>query len=391
MNLKQVLATTTAIAALTAGAQAQAADTYVSIFGGWSSLDSDFGVGTSTSQSNQLLDWDFGLIRATGLGGVSAPFYLSTLPSSVTGYLNYSGTQPYYINSAYVGLTANLTTSQFHTANWNGGFDGGFVIGAAFGWDFGEGWRAEAEIAYRQNDVDSAIRVRGIAGYGATGNLGLVFNAQGSTSSFASASVAGTGDLGGFVSNVIYTGTSAAFSAAAYFGSTSAAFSTKVNASGDASIWSFMANFWYDFGMEDSPFTPFVGAGIGMANVSFDHSISFSTNVATTNLPAMSYYLPTGTLWTITGSGSGSNLGTGYTFTAGGSGSRNFAGSYAVSGDDLVFAYQFGAGVGYELGNGMAITAQYRYFATTEAEFGPQVAFDVDSHAFMVGLTIPLN
>lgn len=58
---------------------------------------------------------------------------------------------------------------------------------------------------------------------------------------------------------------------------------------------------------------------------------------------------------------------------------------------DTVFAYQFIAGVGYRLSREVSIKADYRYFATTEAEFatssGVTQSADFDSHTFLVGFT----
>ena len=83
---------------------------------------------------------------------------------------------------------------------------------------------------------------------------------------------------------------------------------------GDMTAFSLLANCYFDF-VNTTPFTPFITAGLGMAKLEIN------------------------------------NLG-GYDF------------------DDTVFAYQFGAGVGYAINQNFNIDLTYRYFATDDPEFG---------------------
>lgn len=130
-----------------------------------------------------------------------------------------------------------------------------------------------------------------------------------------------------------------------------------VSADGDVKAWSFLANVWYDFDLgNDSRFTPFIGGGIGAASVAVDYSAGIAG-----------------------------------TFTTGAS-SNTYAVSARTSFDDSswVFAYQLGVGLGYDLGGGTLLSAQYRYFGTSEAEVGP-INQRVGGHNFIIGISIPLD
>lgn len=99
-----------------------------------------------------------------------------------------------------------------------------------------------------------------------------------------------------------------------------------------------MVNGYYDFDIE-SAFTPYVGGGIGIANVSIN-------DLAVLGIPL-------------------------------------------ADDDDTVFAYQFGAGVGYEISPTLTLTADYRYFATADGEFTDAGGFLFDAEysnsTFLVG------
>ncbi len=102
---------------------------------------------------------------------------------------------------------------------------------------------------------------------------------------------------------------------------------------GDASALSFMVNGYYDFHSANSSWVPYLGGGIGGANVSGD----------------------------ITGIGDDS---------------------------DTVFAYQLMVGTGYNINPSTTLTIGYRYFATSDPEieiFGGPVEFTVASHEFNFG------
>ena len=100
----------------------------------------------------------------------------------------------------------------------------------------------------------------------------------------------------------------------------------------DLSILSFMVNGYIDFGMSVSPLEPYVMAGIGYASVK--------------------------------ASGDGD------------------------SEDDGVFAYQFGAGVGIDATPNVMLDLGYRYFATSDVNFGGSVDLSVASHNIMAGVRV---
>jgi len=98
---------------------------------------------------------------------------------------------------------------------------------------------------------------------------------------------------------------------------------------GDVSALSFMVNGYYDFPVANSPIAPYLGGGIGAAIITVD---------------------------------------------------------FAGFGDDsaVAFAYQFMAGIGFEINPSTTLTAGYRYFATTDPDFDGEKA-TVESHDFSLG------
>jgi len=97
------------------------------------------------------------------------------------------------------------------------------------------------------------------------------------------------------------------------------------------SILSFMANGYLDIESEDSTVTPYLTAGAGIANVSFNDGIT--------------------------------------------------------SEDDTVFAYQLGAGIGFEVSADTVVDVGYRYFATSDVDPGGYgVDYSMASHNAVVGV-----
>lgn len=105
---------------------------------------------------------------------------------------------------------------------------------------------------------------------------------------------------------------------------------------GDASVWALLANVYYDF-RNSSTVTPYLTAGLGVADVEVS-SLRLSS--------------------------------TGESFLKGD--------------DDVVFAYQLGAGIGYQVSPGIVLDMKYRYFATSEPEF-KTARSEFASHQFYVG------
>jgi opacity protein-like surface antigen len=99
------------------------------------------------------------------------------------------------------------------------------------------------------------------------------------------------------------------------------------------SIWSFMANGYFDYNMNDSEISPYIMVGLGYANVTGDDG--------------------------------------------------------SVTFDDGVFAWQAGAGVGFKAADRVTIDVGYRYFATSDADLGSDV-FSIASHNILAGMRIDL-
>jgi opacity protein-like surface antigen len=117
------------------------------------------------------------------------------------------------------------------------------------------------------------------------------------------------------------------------------AFGIGAPGDGTVSAISFMVNGYYDFHRENSSLVPYLGGGIGFANVDADMSvfgIQFADDSAT------------------------------------------------------VFAYQFMAGLGFNINPKTTLTAGYRYFATSDPEFNDTTGFPFDSeyqaHEFNFGV-----
>lgn len=110
--------------------------------------------------------------------------------------------------------------------------------------------------------------------------------------------------------------------------------SGKINS--DASLFGFLANAFYDI-KNSSPFTPYIGGGIGFAQIYVGQGTS-TTGVL---------------LWN--------------------------------KDNDTVFAYQLGAGVGINAGKNLTFDLGYRYFGTSDVKFDLLTA-DVASHNVLAGV-----
>lgn len=155
--------------------------------------------------------------------------------------------------------------------------DVGPNVAAAVGYSDPSGFRGELELSYRENEIDD-LTIRD------DGGIGVAL---------------GVGSLNGF----------------------------GFSASGDVSIFTAMGNLYYDF-PTTGPWKPFVGGGIGVAEVSVDASA---------------------------------------------------LGVEIVDDSDTVVAYQVGAGIAYELTPLWSFTVAYRYLATTDPRLTDAVGESFDS------------
>jgi len=122
--------------------------------------------------------------------------------------------------------------------------------------------------------------------------------------------------------------------------------------SGDTTTYGFMGNVLYDFGGHDNRLTPYIGIGVGAANI--DHNIIGSVAAGGSPTPSM---------------------------------------SIAYGGSKTVLAVQGIAGVAINLAEGLALDVSYRYFTPFNPEFagtlnGVPTTFEVDSasHNLFAGL-----
>ncbi len=115
---------------------------------------------------------------------------------------------------------------------------------------------------------------------------------------------------------------------------------------GDVSVLSFMVNGYYDIHTPNFSLVPYLGVGIGGASI---------------DAHIIAPFLPS---------------------------------TQVVDDSATVFAYQFMAGFGWNVSPSITLTADYRYFATTDPEFTPGNAFpsgspdltsDYNNHSFNLG------
>ncbi len=220
------------------------------------------------------------LVKVSGLAvllGLSSPAYADNMMGWY-GSLNLGVAQPldHAVDDSGHGLSA---TGEFS-------FDKGFGIDGAMGHDFGQ-FRVEGEISWRKADIDS-MEIKNAAGTVAGINLA---RANG----------------------------------------------TKIGINGDIQSLGLMVNTWYDIDT-GSPWTPFIGGGLGAARISAEMK-SVSALGVTLPLSADDY--------------------------------------------DWAFAYQIGAGIGYAISEKTTIQAGYRYFGTDKLSFTNERA---EFHNVTVGL-----
>ena len=110
----------------------------------------------------------------------------------------------------------------------------------------------------------------------------------------------------------------------------------SLDSTGDVTGTAFMVNGYYDF-VNSSKFIPYIGAGLGYANVEIND-----------------YNIP-------------------------GSGVPDY------NDDDSVFAYQFGAGIGYAINEKIMIDLKYRYFSTADPEFDTSEV-EISGNKFCLGM-----
>ncbi|TNE38017.1 MAG: porin family protein [Alphaproteobacteria bacterium] len=351
--MKKHLITTTAAGAVLAMTAPVHASGYVKLFGGINELSDNK---LHFEEHNQYpscayIPWAGYCIVVGGHTTFSfTPTGTTQLTVPATGSYSASATMVSLTNS---GSVLNLPhynifgwTDTYNATDVEFSTDNGYVIGAAAGKDLGGGLSIEGEIAYRKNDVDAKAtyfwKHQGkLYHYTYTWGLTVSKSTTNPTGTYtvtptSSAAVstmdtmynpAGTG--------YIYFGTptvtSSSLRSVTYHTFNSSGPFTKVD-SGDLTAFSIMANVWYEF-CPDQTFHPYIGGGVGFAEVSLDVGpIDESYNG---------------------------------------------------------FAWQAAAGVAFDVSENMSLSVEARFFEVPDAEFdinGQTRPFSYESQEILVGL-----
>ena len=302
------------------------ADYYISIFAGMtidaSSDPFNIELGSNSSAVPDLAYGNTTFITAALWGNTVGGRYAYLSKVTHKGY--YSGTQ---FNSFQYG-----TLEEDH-------YDQGFIVGAAVGRTFQEDWRMELEVSRRKADLGGNHRVEGTLlgshyGYERHSWIGTVFYDTNTTGAPTSTVVFPTSSPG--------TTTRAGIDA-----TTATAITSPAATNGKLTTYAFMANVWRDFDIFEDwlPVTPFVGAGLGAANVYVD----YAGQVA----------LPNTTV------------------------------RVGLDEDEWAVAWQAGAGVSWDTRFG-TLSAQYRYFGTSSVTINNE-NIGTSNHTGLIGITFPMG
>jgi len=216
---------------------------------------------------------------------------------------------------------------QSQTTTWADDLDNGWIIGGALGYDLAHGPRIEIEEAYRHNGSSGSGRGREVA----SAHMRL-FDGNSFTGSFDPIEID-------------------AFDAG--FDST-------------RTVWSLIANIWLDFEM--GPVTPFVGGGLGLAFIDMTYA---ATELPDDFIGPVSCDRPDPYPDQCTAADA-------------------IPHEITINDNSWALAYQAGAGLAWALNDSSILSAQYRYFGTSEADLGNQENA-LDSHEILFGINIHFN
>ncbi len=253
------------------------------------------------------------------------------------------GTSAQAADGPYVGIGGSLSilndsevtapaSGPYTPLNINATTDNGFAVRGMAGYAFSSGFRVEAEIDYRKHNTDEMdVKSPGslVAIRGHVPSVAQGINAQ--------ATAAG---LSAPYANPATTTYADLLDVHKPVADAAVKGSQPVN--GAFSMLAFMANVDYDFDM-GSPWKPYVGGGLGLAIISLDTETEAGTSLADDR--------------------------------------------------DTVFAYQVGAGIGYEFplseGRSLTVSLDWRYFDTQSPTFKGDVTgaeFDVGISGHDIGI-----
>jgi len=320
LQFKAFLTTSVAVGALLVG-QPAFATSYVSIFGGATNPKVD-GVPISSREGLTIQDTSHRYRYYFGTFSYSNPPSTYFVARYYSRYVSYRS----FVATFY-------TASSFSDTQ----IENGFVLGAAIGSDIRPNMRAELEVAFRHARLGGDENVNGIAYKTNLGTLTFTY-LFGKVYHYSTASAT----THTAISGLIYVRTNQTNSSR-----TTRNTNFEASSSGEATSFSIMSNFWFDFEFSETlPIASFVGGGVGVSHLDIQHSASIDV--------------------------------------------LDYRYSFETQSDDWVFAWQVGAGLGYEFESGMMLSAQYRYFATGDIGVGGQ-DFGLSSHEALIGMSFPLG
>ena len=380
MKLKSMLVASAAATALASGLSAEAG-TYVSLFGGVSSLGSD----GADLQFGPYIHTAFA-IPNYGTSSTTLPAHVSNTrkflpsdhsPQSTTGR---NGDQ-FFTSMLVTDLDHKQQTSAVNNSVSftfeEDNMDMGFVVGAALGYEFDMGFRVELELSQRQNDIGGPRNLHGVNNRTVYRHITNTFIGSAKFYTTSKTSITTTTTTGAATNThqnyiALSTATKTTFIREYTLTGYDSTAEGRAFVEGDVTTFAIMANLWYDFDIgRDAPVTPFFGVGVGLANV----DIAYGGNVVLRH----DYNVYNGTVGT-SGTVNTSLPAMPINGTVGNSDTS-----------DWVPAWQIGGGLAFDLGNNMSLSAQYRYFGTGEVTTPRGNTFAVQSHAALLGLTIPFG
>lgn len=151
-----------------------------------------------------------------------------------------------FVTGAGGAVPAGTTLPEGASVGWTTEFDTGLFLSAAYGLKFQDTFRIEGEISYSSADVDAHTGVT--AGGSAIG------------AADAAVLITGSAPLGVTVSDLVADG------------------------QGDVTSLGYAVNGYYDFAVQDTPFTAYIGGGLGIAELDVEYSPSGTQIVSDTEM-----------------------------------------------------------------------------------------------------------
>lgn len=425
MSIKSALLAGTAAIAMASPAFAGTGDAYISLFGGWSSLG-EAGFDHYQRDSSTYMN-TVGFIQR---GRV--PFGTEIVKTTMKGTFTSQKTFVTNFGSRKTGILSRTTKYTYQRSFSGEVGEEGFVIGAALGVDLMQGLRLEVEAAFRRYDLEQAGVLNSASFYQTYLRRDARYTYINPVPAFTGASnthfknptklythtTEHTKTFNNVATPVTYK---TDFNVRNYW-TKLATSNVPVVVEGELASFSFMINLWYDLPLGNSGIVPFIGGGVGVANLTLDYRVRTPSDIVFASGKYQEFYLVTksgtsktlmkntSTRWLEPVFKSSTTMGAKIYESPGTVKSyntvtntntlnyrtpRTFATtvgfSTAFKDDVAVFAYQFGAGLGYEFDNGLRLTAQYRYFATGEADFGRAGQLSVESSDVLLGVSFPLG